>query len=66
MVICGSDMHKFIVSKDMPKKINNDKRREEVVVGKVAVHLCLPRIIKILKISVDQDRVVTTLYIIKH
>jgi hypothetical protein len=30
-----------------------------VVVGKVAVHLCLTLIIKELKISVEQDRVVT-------
>ena len=32
--------------------------------GKVAAHLCLTRIIKELKISVEQDRVVTTLNII--
>jgi hypothetical protein len=37
-----------------------------VAVGKVAVHLCLTLIIKELKISVEQDRVVTTLNIIKH
>jgi hypothetical protein len=48
------------------KKINNDKRRKEVIVGKVAAHLCLTLIIKELKISVWQDRVVTTLNIIKH
>ena len=30
MVLCGSYMHKFSVSKDM-KKTNNDKRRKEVV-----------------------------------
>jgi hypothetical protein len=48
------------------KKINNDKRRKEVIVGKVAAHLCLTLIIKELKISVGQDRVVTTLNIIKH
>ena len=34
MVICESYMHEFSVSKDM-KKINNDKRRREVAVGKV-------------------------------
>jgi hypothetical protein len=66
MVICGSYMFEFSVSKDMKKKFNNDKRREEVVVGKVAAHLCLTLIIKRLKISVEQDRVVTTLDIIKH
>jgi hypothetical protein len=58
-------MHEFSVSKDM-KKINNHKRRKEVVVGKVAAHLCLTLIIKELKINVEQDRVVTTLNIIKH
>ena len=35
-----------------------------MVVGKVAVHLCLTLIIKELKISVEHDRVVTTLNII--
>ena len=58
-------MHKFSVNKDM-KKIHNDKRRKEVAVGKVEAHLCLTLIIKELKISVEQDRVVTTLNIIKH
>ena len=48
------------------KKNDNDKRRKEVVVGKVAAHLCLTLIIKELKISVEEDRVVTTLNIIKH
>jgi hypothetical protein len=37
-----------------------------VVVGKVSVHLCLTLFIKELKISVEQDKVVTTLNIIKH
>ena len=46
------------------KKINNDRRRKEVPVGKVAAHLCLILIIKELKISVEHDRVVTTLNII--
>jgi F0F1-type ATP synthase gamma subunit len=36
MVACGNYMHKFSVSKDMKKKINNGKRRKEVAVGKVA------------------------------
>jgi hypothetical protein len=53
MVICGSYMHEFSVSKDMKKKINNDQRRKEVAVGKVAAHLCLTLIIKELKISVE-------------
>jgi hypothetical protein len=58
-------MHEFSISKDM-KNTNNDKRRKEVVVGKVVAHLCLPLIIKEMKINVEQDRVVTTLNIIKH
>jgi hypothetical protein len=39
MVICGNHMHKFSVSKDMKKKINNDKRRRDMVIGKVVAHL---------------------------
>jgi hypothetical protein len=67
MVMCGSYMHEFSVSEDMMKKINNDKRRKEVAVGNlVAVHLCLTLILIELKISVEHDRVVTTLNIIKH
>ena len=46
------------------KKINNDRRRKEVPIGKVAAHLYLILIIKELKISVEHDRVVTTLNII--
>ena len=38
----------------------------EVVVGKVAAHLCLIVFVKELRISVGQGRVVTTLNIIKH
>ena len=63
MVMCGSYMHKLNVRKDTKK--NNDKRRKKVVVGKVGAHLCLTLIIKELKISVEHDRVVTTLIIIK-
>jgi hypothetical protein len=63
MVICGSYMHEFSVSKDMENK--NDIIKE-VAVGKVAAHLCLTLIVKGLKISVEQDRVVTTLNVIKH
>jgi hypothetical protein len=65
MVICGGYMHGLSVSKDMQQKFSNDKRRREVAVGKVAAPLCLTLIIKELKISVEQDRVVTTLNIIK-
>ena len=59
----GSYMHEFGVSKDM-KKFDNDKRRKEVVVGKLPEHLCPTLVIKELKISVEHDRVVTTLNII--
>ena len=58
-------MHDFSVSKDM-KQNSNDKKRKEVTIRKVAAHLCLTLIMKELKISVEQDRVVTTLNIIKH
>jgi hypothetical protein len=39
---------------------------KEVVVGKAAVHLCLTLNIIDLKFSVEHDRVVTTLNLIKH
>ena len=55
-------MFDFSVSKDI-KKTNLIR---EVPVGKVAAHLCLTLIIKELKISIEQGRVVTTLNIIKH
>ena len=64
MVICGSHMHNFSVSKDMKQKMINDKRRRDVVVGKVVAHLYLTLIIKELKFSVEHDRVLTTLNII--
>ena len=51
-------MHEFSVSMNMKKKINNDKRRKEVAIGKVAAHLCLTLIFKELKNSVEHDRVV--------
>jgi hypothetical protein len=61
MVIYGSYMFEFSVSKDMTKK---DIIRE-VAVGKVAAYLCRTLIVKELKISVEHGRVVTTLNIIK-
>jgi hypothetical protein len=65
MVMSGIYMHEFSVSKDI-KKIDNDKRRKEVIEGKLPEHLCLTLIIKELKISVEHDRVVTTPNTIKH
>ena len=59
-------MHEFSVSENLEKKINNDKRIKKVAIGKVAAHLCLTLIIKELKVSVEHDRVVKTLNIIKH
>jgi len=50
----------------MKKKISNDKKRRDMVVGKVVAHLCLTLIIKELKFSVEHDMVVTTLYTIKQ
>ena len=38
----------------------------EVAAGKIAARLCLTPIIKNLKITVELDRVVTTLNITKH
>jgi hypothetical protein len=52
MVIRGSHMHKFRVSKDM-KKIKNDKRRRDMVVGKVVAYLCLTLIIKKLNLVLN-------------
>jgi hypothetical protein len=49
MVICGSYMHEFNVSKDIIK---------EVAVRKVAAHLYLTLIVKGLKISVEHDKVI--------
>jgi hypothetical protein len=60
MVICGSYMFEFSVSKDMKEK---DIIRK-VTVGKVAAHLCLTLIVKELRIIVEQGRVVTTLNIL--
>ena len=59
MVICGSYMFEFSVSKDVKKiKITMIKR---LVPGYL-----LALIVKILNISVEQGRVVTTLNTIKH
>ena len=51
----------FSVGKNMEKGIIR-----EVAVGKVMTHLCLTLIVKILKNSVEQGRMITTLNIIKH
>ena len=45
MVICESYMQEFRVSKGYEKKINSDKRRRDMVVGKVVENLCLTLII---------------------
>jgi len=47
MIICGSYMFGFNVSKDMK---NKDIIRE-VTVGKVVAHLCVTTIVKILNIN---------------
>ena len=59
MVICGSYMFGFNVSKDMKKDIIR-----EVAARKVATYLCLTIFVKELKISVEHGKVVTTLNII--
>ena len=61
MVICGSYMFEFSVSKDMKSMLH----MKGDVVRKVAAHLCLTPIIKELIIIVEQGRVVTTLNTIK-
>jgi hypothetical protein len=61
MVICGSSMFEFSDSKDI-YKLKNDKRR--IPTSLLAYLLAL--IVKELKISVEQGRVVTTLHTIKH
>ena len=50
MVICGSDMFEFGVSKDL-KKIGYNKGG---AAGKIVTYLCLTLIVKGLKISVEQ------------
>ena len=63
MVICESYMFEVRCSKDMKKKKNNnDKRRFP---SHLRAYL-LTLIVKELKISVEQGRVVTTLTIIKN
>ena len=56
--MCGSYMFEFSFSKDMRRKINNDKRR--------IPRSLLALIVKELKIGVEQGRAVTTLNMIKH
>jgi len=62
MVIYGSHMFGFSVSKDMKKCFT----RRKVAIGKVVAHLYLTIIVTELKIGIEQGRVVTTLYIIKY
>ena len=67
MIICESYMFEFSVDKDLKKNSKEEEEEErEVVVGKVATHLCQTLIVKELKITVKQCRVVTTLNLIKH
>ena len=64
MVICESCMFQFSVSKDMKNQNNNDKTSRGIPTH-LLTHL-LAQIIKELQISVEHDRAVTTLNIIKH
>ena len=63
MVICENDMFGFSVSMGMNSMLLT---RRVVAVGKVATHLCLTLNVRELKVSVEQDRLVTTSNIIKH
>ena len=58
-------LHAQISVSNGMEKINNDERSKEVTIRKVVSHLCLTLISKELKISVEHDRVVTTLNKIK-
>ena len=64
MAICEGYKFEFSVSKDMKNKIitNNDKRS----IPTYLLAYLLTLIVKILKISVEQDRVITALNLIKH
>jgi hypothetical protein len=61
MVIYGSYMFECGVGKDIKKDIVR-----EVVVGKVAKHLCPTLTIRKFRISIEQGRMVTSLNIILH
>jgi len=61
MVICEIYMFEFSVSKGR-KKNDNVKRR----ISSYHLALSLTLIVKDLKISVEQGRVVTTLNLVKH
>ena len=58
VILCGSYMFEFSVSKEMKRLNSNHKRR--------ILSYLLTLIVKKLKISFEQGRVVTTLNIIKH
>jgi hypothetical protein len=63
MIICGSYMFEFSVNKDMGK--NKNKNRKRRILTYLLAYL-LTLIVKELKISVKQGRVVTRLNITKH
>ena len=63
MIICGSYIHEFSVSKEMENSNNNDKRR----ISTYLLAYLLTLVVKELRFSVEQRKVVTTtLNIIKH
>ena len=63
MIICGSYIHEFSVSKEMENSNNNDKRR----ISTYLLAYLLTLVVKELRFSVEQSKVVTTtLNIIKH
>ena len=62
MIICGSYVFELSVGKDMKEKNNNDKRR----IPTYLLAYLLALIVKELRISVEQGRVVRTFNIIKH
>ena len=62
MVICGTYMFEFSVSKDIKQKNNIDKK---IFPTYILAYILTP-IVKELRISVEHGRVVTTLNLIKH
>ena len=62
MIICESYMFEFSVSKNMEKTLTMLKEEFQDIFQ----DLCLALVVRELKTNVEQGRVVTTLYIIKH
>ena len=62
MVVCGSYMFEFSVSRDKERKNDNGRRR----IPAYLIAYLLTLVVKGLRINVEQGRVVTILHVIKH